>query len=353
MEHTEAKTSFPRIWSALLSNRIVQHIEQFLGIEKLSPEERIIRRGLNALHRTYADQKAFGLSLQEKFGNLTDAHILTTSLPFREDIPKKYREKVMDYRNRVMEIVWAVAMEIQDLKFRKLDHDILKEGLSKFQERRYIQVRDSQKDLFANYDAIRESINYIHEFNNQLVRKVPELSGGEKRGYLLLNAIIVHELTDSIVEMIEKFNMSGRETLHKINQQVLSELDAQTIRDEELLKRAAENTSDVGRFVEKNVQERRKIRDLLVKRWDELFARIDTSISTAKSYLPTLKLIRDNARERITSLEQMGIMKFVEGSLMNLQEICSVTDIKLAPLSVEEVRELIVIPLNPDETLAA
>ena len=212
-----------------------------------------------------------------------------------------------------------------------------------------MQVRDSQKDLFASYDAIRESINYIHDFNEQLVNKIPQMSGGEKREFLLLNAIIVHELTDSIVELIETFNLGSRETLQKINEQVVLELDAQATRDEELLNRALENKNDVGDFVKKNIQERRNIRELLVKRWEELFTRIDERINSAKSYLPSLKLIRDNARERVTSLEQMGIMRFVEGSLMNFQEICSFSNIKLAPLSIDEVRELIVVPLVTKE----
>jgi hypothetical protein len=296
------------------------------------------------IERTFDEQKSFGLKLQDKFESLTNADILTTALPFRSDIPKKYRNRITQYREKIREIIFGIAVELQNQKFKGLDHDIKDAGLSKYQERRYIKVRDAQKELYASYDAIRESLNYITDFNNQILKRINEATGAKKTDLLLLNAIIVYELTDAIVDLIEDFELRGKDTLRSINDQVLEELRVQEAHDKELHGRANNGNGHVERGVIRSIEERREIREIVVRKWDKIWeqvAALETNVLSAKGHLETLKLIRDNAKGQINILEVIGITQIVESNIRNFQEICAVTNIDLAPLTKEDVYGLI------------
>jgi hypothetical protein len=57
------------------------------------PEEKIRRKGQKMISKVFDEQKEYGLKLQDKFETLTNQDILTTSLPLRSDIPRRYRKR--------------------------------------------------------------------------------------------------------------------------------------------------------------------------------------------------------------------------------------------------------------------
>jgi hypothetical protein len=311
----------------------------------LDAKDKIVRKGQRLLEETFEEQKSYGRKLQEKFPDLTNEYMLTTALPFRDDIPQKYRERIQEYRKRVNEILFRIAAEIQDQKFAKNDREIRKAGFtSKFQETRCIQMIDAQKELYASYDAIRESLNYITQFNKYLLQRINESQGPQKTDLLLLNALIVHELTDAIIQLIKDFQLRGKQTLRNINDQILEELRTQHATDEQLWNRSAKTQGQVGEMVRKAVKERAKIRGIVVKKWDKIWEQVgelENNISNARGFLPNLRLIRDNARAQINMLEVIGITQIVDSNVKNFQEICEVTNVELAPLTKEDVYGLI------------
>ena len=309
-----------------------------------SAEEKVLQKGRKMIEKTFDQQKNYGIKLQDKFDSLTNADILTTAMPFRSDIPKRYRKRLSHYREKIKQIIFSVAIDLQNLKFKNLDHDIKSAGLSKYQERRYIRVRDAQKELYASYDSIRESINYIKDLNNGILKKINESSGGRKTDLLLLNAITIYELTDAIIDLIEDFQLRGKDTLRSINDQVIEELKIQKSQDVELNNRALSENGQVAVGVMNAVEEREKIRQIVVKKWGKIWdqvAVLETNILGAREHLATLRLIRDNAKGQINILEVIGITQIVQNNIQNFQEICAVTDIELAPLTKEDVYGLI------------
>lgn len=307
-------------------------------------EEKILKRGKATIERNFRDQVSYGQKLHDKFEELTNEDILTTSLPFRSDIPHKVRQRVLDFRKRTVDLLFGVATEIQDEKFRELDREIKTSGLSKYQERRYEKVRDAQKQIYASYDSIRQSINYITEFNQELVSRIEKAKGKEKTNLLLLNAVIVYELTDAIIHMIRDFQLNGRETLQRIGSEVFQELERQHQDDLELWKRADQGSDEVRQRVRESIQERGRIRKAITEKWSGMWTKIEKleqKIGEAQHFIPTLELIRDNARGQINILEVIGITQIVESNLKNFQEICAITNIELAPLTKTDVYELI------------
>lgn len=307
-------------------------------------EEKILKRGKAFIEKNFKDQVAYGLKLHNKYEALTNEDILTTSLPLRDDIPERVRKRVLEYRKRTVEILFGVAANIQDEKFKPLDREIKSSGLSRYQERRYEKVRDAQKDIYASYDSIRQSINYITEFNQEIVDRVDQAKGKERTNLLLLNAVIVYELTDAIIEMINDFQLRGRDTLKSIGGEVYEELQRQHQDDVELWERAGQGSDEVKRRVRESVEERARIREAITEKWSGMWKKIEKlelRMGEAKGFIPTLELIRDNARGQINILEVIGITQIVESNIKNFQEICEITNIELAPLTKTDVYELI------------
>ena len=319
-------------------------IKKVFSIASPVTEEKILHKGEQMMRDTFNKQKNFGLRLQGKFSGLTNECILTGSLPLREDIPQKYHAELEAFGTRIQQIICGTAMEIQDLRFKGADLDLRKAGLSKFQERRYEQIRDAKKELYASYDAIREAIRYVTTFNNSLLSEVKKADGKRKTDLLLMNAITVYEVTNIIIELIEHFRANGKETLRSINEQAMEEMRAHHKSDEELWERAESNFDPAGEGVKRAIVERRKIRDVIRKEWDKIWAQVETiesNVASVRGYIPTLSLIRDNARGQINILESIGIIQIVQSNLDNFQELCGVADIELAPLSREDVFGLV------------
>ena len=307
-------------------------------------EEKILQKGEQMMRNTFSEQKSYGLGLQEKFPGLTNECILTGSLPFRDDIPQKYHARLDAFRTRIQTIIFGTAKQIQDFRFKGSDVEVRTAGLSKFQERRYEQIRDAKKELYASYDAIREAIRYVTKFNNSLLTEIKMANGRRKTDLLLMNAITVYELTNIIIELIEHFRANGKETLQSINEQSMEEMRAHLKSDEDLWERAESNCDPVGESVKKSIIERGKIREIILKEWDKIWAQVETiesNVTSVRGYIPTLSIIRDNARGQINILESIGIVQIVQSNLDNFQELCGVADIELAPLSKEDVFGLV------------
>ena len=310
-------------------------------------EERILRKGEQMLTETFEKQKELGEDLQSKYDFLTNKDILTTELPFRNDIPEKYRERVTGYRQHVRKTLFGIARELQDVRFSQLDKEITAAELPARQEQRYLKMRDAQKEIYASYDIIRQSFDYIKQFNDALLKKINAAEGKKKTELLLLNAIIVYEMTDAIIEMIKDFQIKGKDTLRSIHNQIQEELDQQEKEDRKLLEDAKKASGDVARAVTERIDERKKIRGVVrehwVKIWDHVYE-LENKISQTQGQLPTLCVIRDDAKAQISILAVIGITQIVESSLKSFQEICGFREIQLAPLTKDDVFKLLGTP---------
>jgi hypothetical protein len=144
--------------------------------------------------------------------------------------------------------------------------------------------------------------------------------------------------------MINDFRLNGRETLQGIGKEVYEELERQHQEDVELWKRADQGSEEVKNRVRASVEERSRIREAITEKWAGMWSKIEKleqKMSEARNFVPTLELIRDNARGQINILEVIGITQIVESNIKNFQEICEITNIELAPLSKSDVFELI------------
>ena len=310
-------------------------------------EERILRKGEEMLAETFEKQKDLGEELQRKYEFLTNKDILTTELPFNRDIPEKYRERVTGYREYVRKTLFGIARELQDVRYSQLDKEITAAGLHARQEQRYLKMRDAQKDIYASYDIIRQSFDYIKTFNDALLKKINATDGKKKTELLLLNAIVVYELTDAIIEMIEEFQIKGKDTLRSIHTQIHEELDSQEKEDSELLQKAKKASDDVARAVTERIDDRKKIRGVVREHWEKIWDHVfelETKISQTQGQLPTLHVIRDDAKAQISILAVIGITQIVESSLKSFQDICGFREIQLAPLTKDDVFNLLGAP---------
>ena len=307
-------------------------------------EDKIREKGHKLINKTFEKQISEGLQLQHKFSTLKNADMLTSSMSLHQTLPKKYRKRITKYREIIRKLIFDIAFEIQNSKFKELDNEIKDSGLSVYQERRYESVRDAQKELYASYDSIREALNYLTDFNRKVLEKITSSKGKKKTSLLLLNAIVVFETTDAIIDLIEDFQLNGKETLRGINNQVFKELKSQESEDDKLHERASNNEGYIEKGVRRSIRERREIREMVTKKWGDIWkmvAALETNILHARGHVETLKLIRDNAKGQIDVLEVIGITQMVESNMNNFQEISSVTNIELAPLTREDVYGLI------------
>ena len=319
----------------------------------VTPENKIRIKGRKMLRQGFEDQKAFGFSLQKKFSNLSNEGILTTALPLTKDLPQKYRERIQKFRASIKEIIVGIATEIQDQKFETSNRDLTRQGLSPFQQSRCLEITKGQKELYVSYDTVKESLNCLKDFNNSIREEIAKVAGPKKIDLLLLNGLIVYELNDAVIELLEDFQARGKETLRAVNDEMSKDMIGHAAADDTLWEDALALGQN-GDSIRKDIEKRRKIRYLVSKKWDAIWRqcdRLEGNISAAQGCLPLLRLNRTNARQQINTLEEVGIVQILDSNLKSFEEICAITDFELAPLSAEDVCELIGLPEHVSDSL--
>lgn len=306
-------------------------------------EEKIIASGIQKIKSTYEAQRIYGEQILQKHPVLKKEDILSSDIPFSSDIPNKVKEKINSHSENAKQILLSIAKEIQDLRFIETDQKMKIADLDKKDEKRYLDLSNAFKQLYISYDVIRISINVMRQFNKEVVNQIQTAKGKKKTELMILNGVLVYELTNLVIGLIENFKIEGKDTIRSINNQISSDLDKLKKNDWELLKKAEKVNSSISESIKIQIAKRNEIRDIVNLKWSKIWDSVNDverkGIET-KSYLDDLVLIRDNSKNHIMALNAILTTQIVEFNMKKFDEICEITNIELAPLTKDDVCDL-------------
>ncbi len=304
----------------------------------------IVRKGQNAINAELKREWKEGLQLQKKYSELTNnSDILAASLAMNSSLPKRVRKKSDKIRNNIRSIIIGTSINTQTSLFEKSLKKIENLGLSPAQQNRYGSITNCHKELYSQYDSLRIGLEITQKLNEEVLVKINKSSDhGAKIGLMLLNSIIVYEMSDALIWIINNFKSSARFDLEEIHNEVIGELKDQGVWDLDLAKRAdVVGNTDIVEMT----KERQRIRGLVEEKWSDVWAKFDKieiTINEAKNKsIQDLELIRDNAKGQMDIIEQIAILKVIKDNLDSFQRLFDDTKIELSPLSSEDVCALL------------
>lgn len=167
-----------------------------------------------------------------------------------------------------------------------------------------------------------------------------------KTALYLKNAIIVYELTSFVVDYVSSFQLNGINDIKVIQQEVYRDIEKGHKDDEDLRKQVNKGSNEKLRdMMYLEIEQRNGMRKSIKAKWENMLQQIDGQAKTvdqAKNFISDLKIIRDNAKNKIDILNITATTALVENSINMVSELASnMQDWALPPLDEKTACELL------------
>ena len=312
-------------------------------------EEKMILSGLEKIKSVYVEQRLYSEKISAKHNILKEDNFLSNDIPFNDTKLEEVRKKINSYREKVKIIISNITKEVQDFKFSTTDKLIKDSELNEKDQKRYLELKEALKEIYSLYEIIRISINIMKKFNENVIFDIEKVNGKQKTDLMILNGIIVYEITNLIIDLIQSFKIPETDNLKKINNEISSNLNNLEKNDENLLKETEKIESTISENIKKQIEERKKIRPIVDDKWLKIWDSIndiELKVSQIKEYLPSLNLIKANLKNYIMAGIYTPITDLVDANSKIFGEISEITNRELLVLSKEDICNLFGLKTN-------
>lgn len=309
-----------------------------------SHADRIRHKGRNMIARKAEKHLKYCYASQRRHNDMSLVVFLNEEDAQEANLPRRVKSRVATFRRDLREGVVGMVSRIETDRFDKLERQLSKRSLSPSQLQQSREIQKSVRDILISYHSITQALDVIRHFNQTLLKRIEKAKGSKKTDLMLFNAILTYEITDMVVELLRNFELNGKEKLECICKAVEDELNKQQQNDDNLVVRIEAAGSKIKQNIFADIEERRRIREIVETKWNQFWARIDgleQNIQEAGEFIGDLELVRDNARGQIDILQIVGVSQLVQSNLESLNRLNSVTDIQLAHLTADDVMAMI------------
>ena len=190
-------------------------------------------------------------------------------------------------------------------------------------------------------------MDYFSKANSMIVENARIGSPGNQIDWMFVNAVMVYEMADYVIDFIEKFTPNGIRELQGLHHEALDRL--QILRADSARQVEYVNSNDVSQGVRKSTVDEARRRserlDVIEREWSNYMARAERTygqVNEVRRRLPDLKAIKENARLQIAELQEISLLRYLQESLASIQEtIDALAGFELVPLTVTQVETLI------------
>lgn len=319
---------------------------------KNATREAFLKQGAELIQDELEDQANLSVGLQQEI-ELKNVDLLSSSLIANKNIHSNIKAKVQEYSQNIQKILYATAHFIEKEKFESVDKAINEIEMSKFDKNRLLKLVDAQKNLSFSYSTLSAVIEIFKMANKSIldeISKVGFADSTEKRlnktALYLKNAIIVYELTSFVVDYVSSFQLNGINDIKVIQQEVYRDIEKGHKDDEDLRKQVNKGSNEKLRdMMYLEIEQRNGMRKSIKAKWENMLQQIDGQAKTvdqAKNFISDLKIIRDNAKNKIDILNITATTALVENSINMVSELASnMQDWALPPLDEKTACELL------------
>lgn len=282
---------------------------------------------------------------------LDDLALLSIELKDNYDIKKGVRKEVGRLQEKIRLVIEAVTQRIADRKYSSTEQAIEAMKLSKNERTKFDELLDNDKRVHISCQSLKVAVDVFLGLNKRIIKKIEESeTSNDKqtaRRLILGNAIVVYELLDFIINYIESFKISGIDEINEIYNSACNENKRLLDKENEREKRANSEyiIAEIREQILTDVKSRKEVISRLSEEWDTYIQTINEKkdkTATINENLPSLKLMRDNARGQIEVLQAalvLGVVKTNLGAIQSSME--ALGKIELVTLSPDRIRILL------------
>ena len=289
------------------------------------------------------------LVLREQL-SINDIDLVSSSIANNKRIDRAVKEQIISLHSKMAALIQEVANRIETEKYLSAEAAIDGMRLSMAQREKVTSLVAADKKLHVSCQSLKVAVEVFCDLNKQVVSRLEidgKMNPGEERKLVLGNALLVYELTDFSIRFIESFKLQGIqeiEGIHKDMQRTISSL-----REEQKALRKQADSTEIEAFlreqVQKDIQHREESITVLEQEWESYMSTVrglEGEIGYVSKKLPSLRLIRDNAKAQINTLAAVAVLQIVQSNIRAIEgAVLQLEQLQLASLSADRVKRLL------------
>jgi hypothetical protein len=314
--------------------------------------------GISAVQNIVDKHLGRVMQIREHFP-LENIDLLSTTVNRKRGVIGAVADDIAELHGKIRMVIAEVAKAIEDGNYKASEQAIGKLPLGYNDRAKANALIAADKQLLVSFQSLNIAVEIFVDLNKTIVKKLSDVGGPAapelERNLLLANAILVYELTDFVIGYVEHFELEGVKEIERLRSETKKRL-GELRKEHEKVKRdalAKEVEPGVREGTLEDVKAGEETIRLIEQEWDKLVERngkIKEGVEEVSTNLPTLRLVRDNAKRQINLLEAITVLQIVKRNLANIQTaLQALKRLELVSLSPDRVRRL----LGIDSQLAA
>jgi hypothetical protein len=315
-------------------------------------EKKVKETALNVVQETVVDKHIDQvLQVRQNFP-LGNTEILSSNIAINRDVPAEIKQQIGTFQAKLRAVIERAALEIENYRYRSSEEAIAKMRLAYNERSQVNELLTADKKINISFQSLKVATELFSSLNDYVVQKIEECEKSEdarlERELVLANAILVYELSDFLISYLESFKLQGAEEISK-TQRYMNEKLTHLEEEQDGLRQRAESDEirdpQVKQQVLSNTENRKRAIQIVREEWNkyaDVIEELRTSLGATKKEIPTLKLIRDDAKSQINVLEAAAVMQIVKSNVNALNSaILTLKNVKLVSLTPDRVIRLL------------
>jgi len=314
---------------------------------RTDPTERLRRTsGLNAIAEVIAHHVDAVLRVRAQF-DVQDEELLSTRISRQRQLPDQLRDNLASLHRRMRTIILQVATSIEEARYREVDLALANMHTGLGVQQRAANLVRADKNMHISYETLRLTVEFFSKLNQQAIGRIEGSTSVQQESNMMFgNAILILELTDFVIGFIDGFQLTdGLDALHDEALEQINVVRKQQAEFKARLSEATDVEEAVRRFTLDDIGNRDAALGEVEKEWDRYLLEVRqlrTTVGDVRAKLPTLFVIRENARLQIQTLQLVAMLRFLKQNSESVKgAVASLQGFQLAPLSPNRVRRLL------------
>lgn len=296
------------------------------------------------------DDHVNGLLAMREETEVRDGDLLSCNRRLHKLPDAEVARGIASLHSRMRDIIGRVANQVEERNYRSAEEAIEGMEISKRERIQALALLDSDKALQVSCCALNITVDLFSQMNRWFVDRLKEtdsLPTEQERKLLLGNAILTYELTDFCVRFIENFHAGGIPEIRSLHKRMLGVI-GDLKKEQHGLRKAAGARNIEPTLKAKIIQDVESCEEaiqLFGAEWTsylEGIGLLEGHVTVFSKKLPSLRLVRDNAKARINVLSAVSVFRFLRANVEAVEAaIGELEKIELAPLSPERVKRLL------------
>ena len=323
------------------------------SVTSSTPEELLAiaekQAGSDAMHML-VDKHLDGLMVLRKQVAIDDIDLLSKKIAGNRRLDGRIRENLGTLQTKMRTLIREVAARIEERKYTTSMEAIEGMALSLSQADKVRALIAGDKRMQVSCQSMKVAVEVFSELNKRILQQLenhPHMDPTEEMKLVVGNAIVVFELTDFCITFIEEFELEGLGDIEELWTEAKRTISR--LRDEQRdLRKKAEGKGIDDFLREDTIQDiasREEAISILESEWDTYIQSVRGKQGETKAVgnrLPSLRLIRDNAKAQINTLEAVAVLQIARKNIRAIEAtIEQLGRIELASLSSDRVKRLL------------